>query len=111
MLGDVSDKKPVTVAEAHEILEKRGKAGALGYEQNLALEHAAKFKKLSASKAVEMKKELMGIGISEKVATKIVDIMPAKIEILKQVLILERRPVDEGQVSEAMQIIAKYKGK
>ncbi|MEM0074503.1 MAG: hypothetical protein QXX70_01245 [Candidatus Micrarchaeaceae archaeon] len=58
-----------------------------------------------------MKKELIYIGISDKVATKIVDILPARIEILKQVLILEHRPIDEGQVNEAMQIIAKYKGK
>ncbi|MGC8676062.1 MAG: RNA polymerase Rpb4 family protein [Candidatus Micrarchaeia archaeon] len=111
MLGDVGKKEPVTVAEAREILEKRSKEGELGYEQKLAYEHSAKFAKLSASKAREMKSELVGMGLSDIVATKIVDIMPINVEQLKQILILERKPVEEGQVNAAMQIVDKYRGK
>jgi DNA-directed RNA polymerase subunit F len=105
------DKKPVTLAEAYEILAKRQKDGELGYEQKLAFEHASKFKKLSAEKAKAMLQELEGMGLSKPTAVKVADILPISKDQLKQVLIIEKRPMEESQVEEIMKIVEKYRGK
>ncbi len=110
---DVGQKEPVTLSEAYEILEKRKKEGSeLGYVQKLAYEHASKFKTLSAEKAKEMKSELMALDLTAATAAKIVDIMPINVEQLKQVLIIEKKPIEEERVSEIMKVVEKYrKGK
>ncbi|MGC8629286.1 MAG: RNA polymerase Rpb4 family protein [Candidatus Micrarchaeia archaeon] len=112
MAIEVGKKEPVTMAEAYEILEERKKKGEFGYEQNLAYEYVSKFKKLSAKEAKEMKTELIDAGLNEATATKIVDIMPVNVDQLKQVLIMEKRPIEDAQINEIMQIIEKHrKGK
>ena len=95
---DVGQKEPVTLSEAYEILEKRKKEGSeLGYVQKLAYEHAS---------------ELMALDLTAATAAKIVDIMPINVEQLKQVLIIEKKPIEEERVSEIMKVVEKYrKGK
>jgi len=112
MIGkEVGKKSPVTLPEAYEILEARKKDGELGYEQKLAYEHASKFKKLSVSKARELKQELLGLGLSDTTATKIIDIMPSDLIQLKQVLLIEKKPIEEDMVNMIMQAVQKYRGK
>ena len=66
MIGkEQSEPEPISVVEAFEILEERKKEGELGYEQQLAYEHAKKFAKLSKEKAEKLEKELIELGLGK----------------------------------------------
>ncbi|PIU14415.1 MAG: DNA-directed RNA polymerase subunit F, partial [Hadesarchaea archaeon CG08_land_8_20_14_0_20_51_8] len=55
-------EKPVTLAEALEVLEKQKKGEELGYSQRLTYDYAQKFSKLTARKAKELAEELLKLG-------------------------------------------------
>jgi DNA-directed RNA polymerase subunit F len=107
-----SDTRIATVSDVLEILEERKKEGGeMGYEQELAYEYAKKFAKLSAKEAEKMKKELLEQGISEKTAAKVIETMPSDIIQLRQVLIIEKKSVEEETVGKLMEVAKKYGGK
>lgn len=108
-MAEIGEKTPVTISEAYDILDKRKKEGELTYIAKQTYEYLGKFKKLSTEKAQKMKKELMDLGLSAATATKIVDILPVNIDQLKQVLIMEKRPIDESQVNAIMEVVEKYR--
>ncbi len=75
----------LTIAEAKEILERRHAEGLaenpeepMFYEARVSLEHAERFAKLKPEQARELKEKLMGLfdWIDERLAAKLVDIMP-----------------------------------
>lgn len=112
MIGkDASEKKSVTMSEAASVLEERKKDGELGYEQKLAFDHVKKFAKLSSSEAKKMKEEIVDTGLSDATATKVVDIMPVDITQLRQVLIFEKKQLEEELVSSIMKIVEGHRGK
>jgi DNA-directed RNA polymerase subunit F len=104
-------KRPVTSAEALEILEKRKEDDKLGYEQELAHDHIAKYGGASAAEGRKMKKELMELGVTEATAIKIADIMPIDVAQLKHILVLEKKNYDEEDIKKMMEIVEGHKGK
>ena len=115
MIGKgIEGKRLVSSAEVYEILEDRKKDSDLGYEQKLTYEYLDNVKKvikLSAEHAKKMKKELEEIGLSEKVAIKIADIVPLNMDQLKQILVLEKKAVEEDVAKKALEIVEKFRGK
>jgi DNA-directed RNA polymerase subunit F len=109
--ADAAGKRPVTSAEALEILEDRKKADKLGYEQELAHDHIKKFGGISAEAAKKMKKVLVELGVSDTTAIKISDIMPIDIAQLKHILVLEKKNFDEDDIKKMMEVVESYKGK
>jgi DNA-directed RNA polymerase subunit F len=103
--------KVATLPEALEILEKREKEGEIGYEQQLALEYAKKFTKLEPEKAAKMKKELEALGISEKIAVSITNIIPVDLMQLKQILANEKKELPPEVAEKAMAVVESYKPK
>ena len=59
---EVSNEKPVTLAEVLEILEKQKKRGELEYGQRLTYDYTQKFAKLDVKKARELMEELLKLG-------------------------------------------------
>ncbi len=104
-------KRPVTSAEALEVLEDRKKEGELGYEQKLAYEHMGKFNKLSAGEARKMMKELEEYGVGEAVAIKICDIMPIDVAQLKQILVKTKKSFEEDEIGKIMGVVQAHSGK
>jgi DNA-directed RNA polymerase subunit F len=110
MIGkEKSETKVATLAEVLEILEERKKVGDVGYEQQITEEYAKKFSKLSVSDARKMMKELAEFGIGEKTAAKVVEIMPNDLMQLKQVLLIEKKPVEEDTVNKIFDVVKSYK--
>ncbi|MFP3215389.1 MAG: RNA polymerase Rpb4 family protein [Candidatus Micrarchaeota archaeon] len=110
MIGkEQSEPEPISVVEALEILEERKKEGELGYEQQLAYEHAKKFAKLSKEDAEKLEKELIELGLGKRLAKKIIDIMPMNDLQLKQVLIFEKRSFDDSVIASIIEKINKYR--
>lgn len=106
-----SDRKPVSSAEAMEILEGRKEDGELGYEQKLAYEHIKKFASVSAEEARKMVKELMEYGPGEATAIKIVDVMPIDALQLKHILVKEKKTFEEDEINKMMEIVKSHRGK
>ena len=99
--------KVATLAEALEILGKREKGGEFGYEQQLTLEYAKKFSKLDADKSLKLKKELEELGISEKIAVSLVNVMPIDLMQLKQILANDKKELDASVAEKAMAEVEK----
>ena len=75
----------ITVAEAGKLLAGRREEGMeenpeepMFYEARVSLEHAERFAKLKPEQARELKEKLLGLfdWIDERIAVKIVDLMP-----------------------------------
>lgn len=100
--------KPVTLSEVKEILSSRSTAGELLYEQNIALDHARKFARLSLEDAQNMVKELTETGLKEELACKLVDIFPQSVREIRMIFSKERFVSNEEELGKIMAIIEKY---
>ncbi len=95
----------VAVGEVKEILEKRKKDKELTYEQQLAMEHVEKIGALDEKKAEKLKRALVEMGLSEKSAVKMVDILPKNIMTLKQILATEKKPFSDDEANKMLTLI------
>jgi DNA-directed RNA polymerase subunit F len=103
--------KIATLPEALEILEKREKEGEFGYEQTLALDYAKKFSKITAGNTEKMKKELEELGISEKIAVSIINVMPMDLTQTKQILVNEKKALEPEVAEKAFAIVESNRSK
>ncbi len=111
MIGKTNSRgRLVSVSEVKEILEERQKDGELGYEQTLAYEYTKKFNKLSKADAEKMKKELEAFGLGEKLALKVMEIMPADVSQLKLILAMDksRAPTEDTELAKIMEVVKSY---
>jgi DNA-directed RNA polymerase subunit F len=98
---NVRGTKPVTVAEARELLSERKEIGELGYEQSQALEHAEKFTRFDTAKAKKAVSAIMKAGkVSESIAVKIVDICPENAATLKAILTKDKVELSEEEMND-----------
>ncbi len=104
-------KKPVSSAEAMEILEGRKEQGELGYEQKLAYDHIKKYTTMKVEEARKMAKELEQYGVTESTAIKIIDIMPIDLTQLKHILTREKKNFEEDEISKMWEVVQAHKGK
>ncbi len=110
MIGkNEEESKVISIPAVLDILEKRKKDGELGYEQQLAYEHASKCASISKSEAEKMQKELEEAGLSAKGAIKVIDVMPINDTQLKQVLVIEKKNIEEETIKKVMEIVNKFK--
>ncbi|MEM0106732.1 MAG: hypothetical protein QXD11_00860 [Candidatus Micrarchaeaceae archaeon] len=105
MIGkDIEDKGALSLTEVWEILEKRRKERELTYEQQLALDHAEKFK-LSKQEFDKIHKKLSEInGLDNYLISKIIDIKPKDDILLKQILASEKKELDEKSIADIIKI-------
>lgn len=98
----------VSLAEVKKILSDKSKEKELNYEQKLAYEHAKVFAQITPVNAKKLKDELLEkLEITNELATKIVDIVPNKIELD---LILEKeKDIEEDLKENILKIVEKYK--
>ncbi len=112
MIGkEQKTQRLATISEALDVLEDRKKLGELGYEQQLAYEHAKKFSKLSVSNSNKLVNELKKLGISERVAVMITNVMPTELIQLKQILAMEKNALEDGTDTKTMGIVEEYANK
>lgn len=106
-----TSSRMVSIADVLDILEDRQKDGELGYEQQIAFEHAKKFSKLSKKEAEKLREELMENGMTEKTALKAVEIMPMDVTQLKLILVMDRLTLDDEACKKLMGIVDSHRGK
>ena len=101
--------KPVPMAEAKEILEKREKGSELGYEQKLAAEHLKKFTKLKPAEARKFIEELNGIlKMSPETLATITNILPQNTDELRLIFAREKFSLKEDEINKVLETVKKY---
>ena len=78
MIGkEIIESEPIPSSEVKEIIEDFAENNELNYEQNLTVNHLARFKRYSADDAKEIYQKLQDeFGLRAKVAAHIVDLVP-----------------------------------
>lgn len=105
----VIEIKPVTMAEAKEMLEKRAKEKELSYEQKLADEHLRKFSRLKPAEAKKFLEELSStVKMSPEVLSQVVNIMPQTPDELRLIFAREKFSLKEDEANKILETVKKY---
>jgi DNA-directed RNA polymerase subunit F len=105
----VIETKPVSMAEAKDILSSREKRKELSYEQKLALEHLNKFTKLNAENAKKLLEELSGVlRMSQETVVQILNFLPKNPDELRMIFSREKFSLKEDEINKILEIIKKY---
>jgi DNA-directed RNA polymerase subunit F len=105
----VIETKPVSMAEAKDILSSREKRKELSYEQKLALEHLNKFTKLKAENAKKLLEELSGVlRMSQETMVQILNFLPKNPDELRMIFSREKFSLKEDEINKILEIIKKY---
>lgn len=108
----------ITLAEAKEILERRHAEGLaenaeepMFYEARVSLEHAERFAKLKPEQAKELKEKLMGLfdWIDERIATKLVDLLPEDYFDIRVIFAKEEYMPTPEEAAEIVKLIDEYR--
>jgi DNA-directed RNA polymerase subunit F len=83
MIGkEVIKSEPMPSSKVKEIIEDFADTNELNYQQNLTLNHLARFKRYSAEDAEEIYEKLQEeFGLRDKVAAHIVDMVPLDLAV------------------------------
>ncbi len=105
----IIESKPVSMAEAKEILSNREKGKELTYEQKLALEHLKKFTKLKPEEAKKFIEELSGVlRMSPETMVQILNILPKNPDELRLIFARERFSLKEEEITKILDIVKKF---
>ncbi|WP_297513907.1 RNA polymerase Rpb4 family protein [Thermococcus sp.] len=108
----------LTIAETKELLERRKEEGMeenpeepMFYEARVSLEHAEKFAKLSPEKAKELKEKLMELfdWIDDRIASKIVDILPEDYLDIRVIFAKEDYMPSPEEAEEIVKLVDEYR--
>ncbi|WP_457742694.1 RNA polymerase Rpb4 family protein [Thermococcus sp.] len=112
------EEKYLTLAEAKELLELRKEEGTaenpdepIFYEARISLEHAEKFAQLTPEKAKELKEKLINLfdWIDERIAAKLVDILPDDYLDIRVVFAKEPYMPTPEEAKEIIELIDEYR--
>ena len=105
----VIETKPVSMAEAKDILSSREKKKELSYEQKLALEHLNKFTKLTPEQAKKLLEELSGVlRMSQETTVQILNFLPKNADELRMIFSREKFSLKEDEINKILEITKKY---
>ncbi len=110
MPGNDSKEKPVSLSEVKNKLNKiRKEREELLYEQKIALEHAQKFAKISATDTKKLIGELKKLDfLKENHAYKIADILPITKDDVRTLFAKERTNFGDKEIKQIIDVVAKY---
>jgi len=105
----ILENKPITMAEAKEILIGEEKSKELTYEQKLAVEHLKKFTKLSPEDAKKATEELSSVlRMSQDTLVQILNILPKNVDELRMIFARERFSLKDEEITKILEILKKY---
>lgn len=113
MLGKKrEDIKPVSLAEAKDILEKRSKEADFGYEQQTSFDYVNQHCKLKYEDAKELEKKLSEFeDLSQESMVKVIDLLPEFKSSLNVLLTKDRLKLSDDQVDKIMDLVKEYRYK
>jgi len=110
MIGkEVIESEPITGSEVKQILEEFAEENELNYEQNLTLNHLARFKRYSAEDAKEIFEKLQDeFGLRAKVAAHIVDLVPVDLADMRLIFAKEPSKTDKEDMEKILEFLEQY---
>lgn len=107
---DVIKKKPLSLAEAFEMLKDR-KEETLSFEQQYAYSYLEDLSRLSLKDAEILAEKLKPFGLNETQIIKVVDLLPKKEDDLKMIISSVGAGLTAEQLKEIVKIIKSLKEK
>ena len=105
----ILETRPVTMAEAKDIMLDKEKDKEHGYEQKLAAEHLKKFTKLKAGEAKKFVEDISSVlRMGPDTLVQIVNLMPKNADELRLIFAREKFSLKEDEVQKILDIVKKY---
>ncbi len=105
----ILDKKPLTIAEAMEILQRRSEEAELSYWQRVAYEHAAQHVRVDTIDARKIVDKLVNdFELTELAAYSIANILPTKAAELKDLLQKEPKILTDKDVEKIFEFLKPF---
>ncbi len=110
MIGkNVIKKEEISGVEVKETLEEFSQNYELNYEQNVTLNHLARFPRFSLEDSQEIMEKLENeIGLRHKVAVHIVDLIPQDLSDLRLIFAKEPTQVTKEEMDKILEILDQY---
>ena len=110
MIGkNIIESEPIPGVEVKEILEEFSEDNELNYEQNVTLNHLARFKRYSLEDSQEIITKLQDeFNLRPKVAVHIVDLVPQDLADLRLIFAKEPSKVDNEEMKKILELLEQY---
>ncbi|MBQ2832771.1 RNA polymerase Rpb4 family protein [Methanobrevibacter sp.] len=110
MIGkNVIKTEPVSGAEVKKVLDEFSNDNELNYEQNITLNHLARFKRYSPEDTEEILEKLQSeFNLRPKVAVHIVDLIPKDLADLRLIFAKEPMQIDKEEMEKILELLEQY---
>ncbi|MBQ2635445.1 MAG: DNA-directed RNA polymerase subunit F [Methanobrevibacter sp.] len=110
MIGkEIIESEPISGAEVKKVLEEFSEENELNYEQNLTLNHLARFKRYSAEDSKEIIEKLQDeFDLRPKVAVHIVDLVPQDLADMRLIFAKEPGKTDKEDMEKILEFLEQY---
>ena len=110
MIGkEIIETEPITGAEVKEVLEEFSEDNELNYEQNLTLNHLARFKRYSLEDSKEIVEKIQEeFGLRKRVAVHIADLVPQDLADLRLIFAKEPKKPDNDEMKKILAFLEQY---
>ncbi|MBQ8016873.1 MAG: DNA-directed RNA polymerase subunit F [Methanobrevibacter sp.] len=110
MIGkEVIESEPIPSSKVKEIIEEFADDNELNYEQNLTLNHLARFKRYSPEDAEEIFQKLQDeFGLRDKVAVHIVDLVPQDLADMRLIFAKEPTKTTKEDMEKILEMLEQY---
>lgn len=111
MIGKrIIESEPISGSEVKAIIEEYSEDNELNYEQNLTLNHLARFKRYSFEDSQEIVEKLQETlpNLKTKVAVHIVDLVPQDLADLRLIFAKEAYQPDKEEMEQILEILEQY---
>ncbi|MBQ2654426.1 MAG: DNA-directed RNA polymerase subunit F [Methanobrevibacter sp.] len=110
MIGkNIIDSEPIPRVKVKEVIEEFSEENELNYEQNVTLNHLARFKRYSVEDAEELMEKLVNdFNLRPKVAVHIIDLVPQDLADLRLIFAKEPTKIDNDEMKKILELLEQY---
>jgi len=110
MIGkEIIESEPISGAEVKKIIEDFSENNELNYEQNITLNHLARFKRYSVEDSKEIVEKLQNeFGLRPRVAVHIVDLVPKDLADMRLIFAKEPSKVEKEDMGKILEFLEQY---
>ena len=110
MIGkNIIESEPIPGVKVKEVLEEFSNENELNYEQNITLNHLARFKRYSLEDSEEIIEKLQNdFNLRPRVAVHIVDLVPQDLADLRLIFAKEPSKVDKEEMEKILELLEQY---
>lgn len=111
MIGKkIIESEPIPGAKVKEVLEDYSQNNELTYEQNLTLNHLARFKRYSLEDSEELMEKLQEKfpNLRSRVIVHIIDLVPQDLADLRLIFAKEPYQPDKDEMEQILEVLEQY---